>query len=69
LRYNPAHTGNANVYYAFRGKKFLRGLNVGAGVYYVGDRMAGRNTTAANPNYKLIALPDYFLFDASAGTT
>jgi iron complex outermembrane receptor protein len=67
LRYNPAHTANASVYYAFSGKSLLKGFNIGAGAYYVGDRVAGRNTTAANPNYKLISLPDYFLFDASAG--
>ena len=67
LRYNPAHTANANIYYAFNAKSKLRGFNVGAGAFYVGDRLAGRNTTAVNPGYKLIALPDYFLFDVSAG--
>lgn len=67
LRYNPAHTANANIYYAFSATSALRGFNIGAGSYYVGNRMAGRNTTAANPGYKLMALPDYFLFDASAG--
>jgi iron complex outermembrane receptor protein len=45
----------------------LRGFNVGAGAFYVGGRLAGRNTTTVNPGYKLIALPDYFLFDVSAG--
>jgi iron complex outermembrane receptor protein len=67
LRYNPANTANANVYYAFNAKSKLRGFNVGAGAYYVGDRVAGRNTTTVNPGFKLIALPDYFLFDLSAG--
>ena len=38
-----------------------------AGVFYVGDRVAGRNTTATNPTYNLMPLPDYTLVDVSAG--
>ncbi|WP_210517733.1 TonB-dependent receptor [Hymenobacter terricola] len=88
LRYNPAHTANASLYYsfanAFSNSTFLRGLNAGATVYYVGDRLAGRNSRGLNPAtglpwvdattgqpiadaFKLIALPNYFLFDASLG--
>jgi iron complex outermembrane receptor protein len=81
LRYNPAHTANASLYYSF-GNVFansvLRGLNAGVTAYYVGDRLAGRNNRALNPAtglpwptgsdaFKLIALPNYFLFDASLG--
>lgn len=67
LRYNPAHTANANLAYNFNDKTALKGLSLGFGAYYVGNRMAGRNPSATNPTYKLIALPDYFLIDASVG--
>ena len=45
----------------------LRGFNVGAGLFYVGNRVAGRNNTAASPTYQLMALPDYTTLDLSAG--
>jgi len=67
LRYNPSHTANASLYYAFATDSKLKGFNIGAGAFYVGDRVAGRNATAANPTYKLMELPDYTLFDLSAG--
>ena len=67
LRYNPAHTANANVFYAFSPKAALNGFNIGLGAYYVGDRVAGRNPSTTNPGYKLMPLPNYFLFDVSAG--
>jgi iron complex outermembrane receptor protein len=67
LRYNPSHTANASLYYAFADHSSLRGVNLGAGAFYVGDRVAGRNTTATNPTYKLMALPDYTVIDLSAG--
>jgi hypothetical protein len=40
---------------------------MGLGSYYVGDRLAGRNPSTTSPTNKLIPLPDYFLFDVSAG--
>ena len=49
LRYNPAHTANANVFYAFSPKAALNGFNIGLGAYYVGDRVAGRNPSTTNP--------------------
>jgi iron complex outermembrane recepter protein len=67
LRYNPSHTANASLYYAFADNSSLKGFNLGAGAFYVGDRMAGRNTTATNPTYKLMPLPDYTVVDLSAG--
>lgn len=67
LRYNPSHTANVHVNYAFAPQSRLKGFTAGAGVYYVGDRLAGRNNTATNPGYKLMALPDYVLVDLSAG--
>lgn len=67
LRYNPAHTANASVFYAFPVKSALKNFSAGFNSYYVGDRIAGRNPSTTNPNYKLIALPDYTLFDLSVG--
>ncbi len=88
LRYNPAHTANASLYYSFANgfanNNFLRGLSDGLTAYYVGDRLAGRNTRLLDPAtglpwvtngvtsadaFMLIALPNYFLFDASVGYT
>jgi iron complex outermembrane receptor protein len=67
LRYNPSHTANASVYYVFSGA--LKGLNAGLIGLYVGDRVAGRSTRTqiTNDTYKLMSIPDYFQFDASAG--
>ncbi|MBL7745100.1 MAG: TonB-dependent receptor [Chitinophagaceae bacterium] len=67
LRYNPSHTANASIYYNFSATSALHGFSLGAGAFYVGDRLAGRNNTATNPTYKLMALPDYTLLDVSAG--
>jgi iron complex outermembrane receptor protein len=68
LRYNPQHTANASIFYQFS-DKILRGLHVGFTSLYVGDRVAGRSTrlTVANDAFKLMAVPDYFQFDASVG--
>ena len=79
LRYNPAHTANASVFYSLGQlapeQSWLRGLSVGATGYYVGDRLAGRNPRLLNPatgqpfpggdTNKYISLPNYLLFDAS----
>jgi len=81
LRYNPAHTANASVFYNFNSAfdgGFLHGLSLGATGYYVGDRLAGRNPRLVNPTtgapnytdaFKIIALPNYFLFDANIAYT
>jgi iron complex outermembrane receptor protein len=70
LRYNPAHTANASVNYTFS-NNLLNGLNVGIIGYYVGDRVAGRSTQVqvANDTRKLMSVPDYCQFDATAGYT
>lgn len=70
LRYNPAHTGNASIYYTVC-KSALRGLNFGISYMYFGERAAGRSTrvTVTNDAFKLITLPDYHLFDAMIGYT
>lgn len=67
LRYNPSHTANMSIYYSFSG--ILKGLNAGVLGFYVGDRVAGRSTrtTITNDTYRLMTVPDYFQFDASAG--
>ncbi|MCC3152032.1 TonB-dependent receptor [Hymenobacter sp. BT770] len=81
LRYNPAHTANASVFYNFGQNPatsgFLKGLSAGVTSYYVGDRLAGRNPRLLNPATgqpfpngdvnKYIAVPNYLLFDASVG--
>jgi iron complex outermembrane receptor protein len=69
LRYNPNHTGNLSLYYQFC--KVLKGFNVGASWYYVGNRVAGRSTRTqvTNDAYRLMEIPDYSLFDLSAGYT
>lgn len=69
LRYNPNHTANAHVYYSVKPGYLFSGFNAGIGAYYVGERVAGRSTTKANPGFALIPLPDYFLFETSAGYT
>jgi iron complex outermembrane receptor protein len=81
LRYNPAHTANLSLFYnfgqVFATSNFLKGLTAGVTTYYVGDRLAGRNPRLVNPAdgkpwpttdaNKYIAVPNYFLFDASLG--
>ncbi len=69
LRYNPNHTANMHIYYTVKPTYKLNGLNAGIGIYYVGERVAGRSTTKANPGYALMPLPDYFLFEAGIGYT
>lgn len=69
LRYNPAHTANATMFYSFGEKTKLRGLQVGAGAFYTGDRLAGRSTRTTVPNdtYRLMPLPDFVTVDVNAG--
>lgn len=66
LRYNPKNTANLSANYKFVSKR-LKGLSIGAVTSYFGDRYAGRSTTAANPNYRLIKLGDYVQLDATVG--
>ena len=44
----PATTANASVFYKFT--RQLKGLKVGAGAYYIGDRLAGWNDTKSGAN-------------------
>lgn len=67
LRYNPQHTANASAYYQFGGK--LKNFNAGLTTFYVGERVAGRSTrvTVKNDAFRLMPVPDFVQFDASAG--
>jgi iron complex outermembrane receptor protein len=69
LRYNPQHTANLSVQYAFTQSSFLNRFSVGLNSHYVGDRVAGRSTRTNinNDSFKLMTVPDYALLDASAG--
>ena len=68
LRYNPNHTANLSAYYTLD-HGALRGLQVGALAYYMGQRQAGRNNrlTVQNDAFRLIALPAYAQLDLSVG--
>ncbi len=68
LRYNPAHTANASVFYAFQGKT-LRGFSLGLVALYTGERQAGRSTrlTVQNDVYRLIPVAGFTQVDATAG--
>lgn len=71
LRYNPAHTANASIFYHFNEKTAWKGLNLGATIFYVGERVAGRSTRLTVPNdaFRLMPLPDFTQVDLSAGYT
>ncbi len=68
---NPAHTANATTFYSFRDGA-VKGLKLGAGVYYVGKRNAGWNTTyLANGalNDRIFEVKSFTTVDVSAGYT
>lgn len=67
LRYNPSNTANGSIYYTFNDASFLKGWNCGMGLYYVGERVAGRNKTILNPSYQLMQVPAYTTLDFSVG--
>lgn len=67
LRYNPAHTANTSIFYAFEKESKLKGFQLGAGAFYTGKRLAGRSTTVARPDFKLMELPDFVTVDVNAG--
>lgn len=67
ILYVPAHTANFNLYYAVKQQSFLKGLNISTGLFYAGERVAGRSVTKANPTYALMPVPAYFLLSAGIG--
>ncbi|NML38201.1 TonB-dependent receptor [Chitinophaga sp. G-6-1-13] len=65
---NPNHTANASIFYTFQ-QSAVKGLKLGAGFYYIGQRFAGWNNTVqqAQTYDRLISVPGYTTLDLSAG--
>lgn len=66
----PATTANASVFYKFTNT--LKGLKVGAGIYYIGDRIAGWNDSKStnisrNNVTRMIPIKDYTTVSLSLG--
>lgn len=66
----PATTANISVFYKFT--NYVKGLKVGAGVYYIGDRIAGWNDTKStnttrNNVTRMFDLKDYTTVSLSVG--
>ncbi len=64
----PAHTANMSAFYTLRSSA-LKGLKMGAAVFYTGNRFGGwNNTVGQTQNYsRLIAVPHFTTVDVSAG--
>ncbi len=67
LRYNPQHTANASFYYTLPERTWLKDFQVGATIFYTGDRVAGRSTRLTLPNdtYKLMSVPNFIQVDGT----
>ena len=65
---NPNHTANASVFYTLQ-QSALKGLKLGVGYYYIGQRFAGwNNTINQSQKYnRLISVPGFSTLDLSAG--
>ena len=66
----PATTANLSAFYTL--PKYIKGLKVGASLYYIGDRLAGWNDTKATNNTRngvsrIFTLKDYTTFALSLG--
>ncbi len=69
----PATTANASVFYKFT--KYVPGLKIGAGAYYIGNRLAGWNDTKTGANSlqarkgvsRIFELEDYTTVTLSIG--
>lgn len=66
----PATTANASIFYKFT--SYAKGLKVGAGIYYIGDRIAGWNDSKStnisrNNVTRMIDLKDYTTVSVSVG--
>lgn len=66
----PQHTANGSIFYTFNTLK-LKGLKVGASVFYTGDRNAGWNNTIGQTQQysRLIPVEGFTTIDISAGYT
>ncbi|TWI83578.1 iron complex outermembrane receptor protein [Lacibacter cauensis] len=64
----PAHTANASAFYTFS-EGALKRLKIGAGVYYIGDRIGGwNNTQGQSQNYsRMIPVKAFTTVDITAG--
>lgn len=67
----PSHTGNASAFYTFD-NTVLKGLKIGASVFYIGKRFGGWNNTVVDAANKittdrLIAVKGFTTVDISAG--
>ncbi|MEN4759023.1 TonB-dependent receptor [Chryseobacterium sp. C39-AII1] len=66
----PATTANASVFYKFT--NYVKGLKIGAGFYYIGDRIAGWNDTKSTNTSRggvtrMFDLKDYTTVNLSLG--
>lgn len=66
----PATTANASIFYKFT--NYIKGLRIGAGIYYIGDRIAGWNDSKStnitrNNVTRMFELKDYTTVSLSAG--
>lgn len=66
----PATTANASVFYTLN--NYVKGLKLGASIYFIGDRIAGWNDTKAtistrNGVSRLLKVDDYFTAAISMG--
>ena len=66
----PATTANASVFYTLN--KYIKGLKLGAGIYFIGNRLAGWNDTketndARNGVSRILKINNYSTFSFSAG--
>lgn len=69
----PATTASASVFYKFT--NYVKGLKIGAGIYYIGDRIAGWNDTKTGSNSlasrngvsRMFDLKDYTTVSLSLG--
>ncbi len=60
------NTANGSIFYTLQDGK-LKGLKVGASVYYTGNRNGGYNDTKTQTASRLIPLSDFTTFDLSGG--
>lgn len=67
---NPANTANGSVFYTFHNQA-LKGLRLGASVFYIGERFGGWNNTTnqAQTYSRLIPVDGFTTLDLSAGYT
>jgi iron complex outermembrane receptor protein len=67
---NPAHTGNASIFYTVQNSA-LKGLKLGASAFYTGKRNGGWNNQVGQKEQysRLIPVSSFMTFDVSAGYT